>query len=76
MKANPKSLSVPYIPELDNAELETVGKILDEKGNKNPIDILNWKEQFPYHPLTSFSIAHSGTHIYVEFLCVAITCVP
>lgn len=67
MTSQPKSLSVPYLPELDNVDLETVGKILDEKGTKRSIDTLNWKEQFPYHPLTSFSIAHSGTHIYIEF---------
>lgn len=50
MTPEAKTLSVPHIPELDSTDLETVGKILDEKGVKSPIDILNWKEQFPYHP--------------------------
>lgn len=67
MTTKSKTLSIPCIPELDGQDLETVAKILDEKGTRRPIDTLNWKEQYPYRPLTSFSMAHSGTHIYVEF---------
>ncbi|MDE5744637.1 MAG: hypothetical protein K2H84_03125, partial [Paramuribaculum sp.] len=67
MTQEKKSLSVPYIPELDSLNLEQVASILDEKGVRRTVDCLNWKEQFPYHPLTAFSIAHSDTCIYIDF---------
>ncbi|MBD5244545.1 MAG: hypothetical protein HDS57_03670 [Barnesiella sp.] len=67
MTTERKSLEVPYIPELDNMDMEQVIATLDEKGARRTVDCLNWKEEFPYHPLTAFSIAHSGTHIYIDF---------
>ncbi len=62
-----KTLSVPFIPELDALSLEEVTKLLDERGARRTVDTLNWEKDFPYHPLTAFSIAHSGTHIYIDF---------
>ena len=67
MNTQPKNLNVPYIPELNDVQLEDAVGILDEKGERRTIDCLNWKDQFPYHPLTAFSIAHSGTHIFLDF---------
>ena len=58
---------MPYIPELDGMTLEQVMTTLDERGARRTVDSLNWKDEFPYHPLTAFSIAHSGTHIYIDF---------
>lgn len=67
MNQEKKSLSVPYLPELDSMDLEQVAAVLDEKGVRRTVDCLNWKDQFPYHPLTAFSIAHSDTCIYIDF---------
>lgn len=67
MNQEKKSLNVPYIPELDSLNLEQVASILDEKGVRRTVDCLNWKDQYPYHPLTAFSIAHSDTCIYIDF---------
>jgi hypothetical protein len=67
MNQEKKKLSVPYLPELDSMDLEQVATILDEKGTKRTVDCLNWKDEFPYHPLTAFSIAHSDTCIYIDF---------
>ena len=60
-------LSVPCIPELDNIPLEEMSQILAERGCRFNVECINWKEQFPYHPLTSYSIAHSGNKIYIDF---------
>lgn len=60
-------LSIPYLPELDNVSLSDTVKILHSDGTRQMIETLNWKDQFPYRPLTAFSIAHSGTHIYIDF---------
>ncbi len=60
-------LDVPFIPELDNVTLEEAINILHDKGARQMVETINWPDQFPYQPLTSFSIAHSGTHIFIDF---------
>ena len=64
-----KSLNVPHIASLDDMHIENVAAILEEQGARRTIDSLNWSEH-PYHPLTTFSIAHSGTHIYIDFFVI------
>lgn len=61
------TLTIPYLPQLDEVSLEEAVKILDDHGEHRTVECLNWKEQFPYHPLTAFTVAHSGTHIYIDF---------
>lgn len=61
------SLSVPHLKELDSISPENVIKILDEFGKRQVLGCLNWKEQYPYQPLTAISIAHSGTHLYIDY---------
>lgn len=62
-----KTIHIPYIPELDNIEEESIADILEEKGQRQSIDSLNWAKEFPYHPLTVFSAAHSGNYLYIDF---------
>lgn len=62
-----KTLTVPHIPFLDEMHISEVATTLEEKGERRTIDSLNWREKFPYHPLTTISIAHSGSHIYIDF---------
>lgn len=62
-----KKINVPYLPELDTLSLDQMTGILDEKGVRRTVDCINWKDQFPYHPLTTFAIAHSDTCIYIDF---------
>ena len=62
------TLNVPCITELDSASADEIIKILDEHGARRTVDQLNWKEQYPYRPLTAVSIAHSGTAIYIDFM--------
>ncbi len=67
MEHNNKSLRVPLIEELDSMPLEQIDNILDEKGARRTIESLNWPDEYPYHPLTVFTIAHSSKYIYVDF---------
>lgn len=63
----PLTLSVPYLKNLDSLSSEEIIKVLDEQGSRQTIECVNWKEEYPYRPLTAISIAHSGTHIYIDF---------
>lgn len=62
------SLSIPFIGELDSMSHDEIIKTLDEQGTRQTIECLNWKDQFPYRPLTAISAAHSGNYIYIDFI--------
>ncbi|MCM1349230.1 MAG: carbohydrate-binding family 9-like protein [Firmicutes bacterium] len=67
MENNKPSLEIPYIPELDNLSQEDIIHRLDDMGVRRTIESLNWKDQFPYRPLTTITAAHSGNYIYIDF---------
>lgn len=62
-----KTLNVPYIADLDFLNTDAIFNRLESSGVRHNIGELNWKEQYPYHPLTTFTIAHSANYIYVNF---------
>ncbi len=63
-----KQLKIPYIQSLnDVTELENAAIILDEKGTVDKIEILNWKEKFPYKPITYFIIARSSDSLFIKY---------
>ncbi len=62
-----KTLNVPFVSGIDNLGLEEIINILEEKGERRTIESLNWANDYPYHPLTVFTIAHSEKYIYVDF---------
>lgn len=63
----PKHLSVPCIERLDTLSSDNIMKELEEHGAHQTIDVLNWPDQYPYRPLSTFTIAHSRTAIYIDF---------
>lgn len=62
-----KTLHIPYLPRLDTLEMDAVADMLENEGERQVIDSLNWAKEFPYHPLTVFSTAHSDTYLYIDF---------
>ena len=62
-----KSLNIPKIEKIEDAQHDNIINILDNNGKRYIIDSLNWSEQYPYHPLSSFTIAHDGCNIYIDF---------
>lgn len=63
----PQTLNVPFIADLDFLNTDAIFNRLESSGVRHSIGELNWKEQYPYHPLTTFTIAHSAKYIYVNF---------
>lgn len=62
-----KKISLPSIEKLDSAGIADVSAILEAEAPKFAINCVNWKNQYPYHPITAFSAAHSSRYIYVDF---------
>lgn len=62
-----KTITIPFIEELDSMTDDEIIKTLDTGGARRTIDTVNWKEQYPYRPLTAFAIARSQTAIYIDF---------
>ena len=62
-----KSIFVPFLPELDNLDLEKVSDVLEEKAVRQSIECVNWPEQFSYKPITVFSIARSQKYLYINY---------
>ena len=64
---NQKHLLIPTFGNLDEMEMEAVCDYLEQEAEKHSIDCRNWASQFPYHPVTVFTIALSRKYIYVDF---------
>ena len=63
-----KTVNIPYVPQLDTLDnAEDVAALLDRCGVRRTIGTLNWPAQYPYKPLTTFTAANSGTHLYIDF---------
>ncbi len=62
-----KTLKIPYISELNSAEIEQSIKILEDLGKKESIEVVNWPDLYPYHPITFFNIGRSDKSIFIKF---------
>lgn len=66
--ANQKPLKIPYIKELSTAtSSEQIISLLESASPRQSIDKVNWSSQFPYQPLTTFNIGHSGESLFIDF---------
>jgi len=73
-----KSLSIPFLPELNALSVDQASDFLDENGTRFSIETLNWPERFGYRPLTTVCAACSSSAIYLLFQvhgnCLRATC--
>lgn len=63
----PKSLEVSFISELDDLSMEAVSDRMEQGTKKHSIECRNWAEEFPYHPITVFTIAYSRKYLYIDY---------
>jgi hypothetical protein len=66
-KENMKSLIIRYIETLNDIDIELARDILDDFGELDTIEILNWVKEFPYRPITQFNIARSKDSLFIKF---------
>ncbi|MEI8086167.1 MAG: carbohydrate-binding family 9-like protein [Paludibacter sp.] len=64
---NKKRIGIPYVESLNNINLELAGDILDDNGQRDTVEMLNWVHEYPYRPITYFSIAHSSDSIFIKY---------
>lgn len=60
-------LRAPSMDGLDALSMEAAGEQMELCAPKYGVNCVNWKEAFPYHPITVFSIAHSSRYLYVNY---------
>lgn len=62
------TLKIPLISELSTTLApDEILNILDTRGRHAAIDCVNWRAEFPYAPLSTFTIAHSGECLFIDF---------
>ena len=59
------------LPQLDNMPLRQVGQYLDSHVEHEVIGCVNWCNDFPYKPYSTFVIAVSATRLYVFFSVIS-----
>ena len=59
-------LGIPRIEVENGHSADSIIALLEESGLKANIDRVNWPE-FPYKPLTTFSMAHTDKCLYIDF---------
>ena len=62
-----KELEIPFIPTLQGFDPDEVLSILQDHGNKASIECVNWRDRYPYQPLTVVNVAHNGKMLYIDF---------
>lgn len=65
-----KSLNVHFIGGLGRLDMSGLTSFFDSFGNRQFIDSVNWRVQYPASPETSFAIVRSDDSIYVDFCVV------
>ncbi|MDD4922516.1 MAG: carbohydrate-binding family 9-like protein, partial [Bacteroidales bacterium] len=62
-----KSLSIPFLPELNSITVDQASDFLDENGARISVEAINWPEKFGYKPLTTVCVAFGSSAIYILF---------
>ncbi len=62
-----KQLKVPYVVDFNDKDIETINEAITSKGIKARIESVNWKDTYPYMPLTNFYIARSDSKLFIKY---------
>lgn len=63
---NTDILAVPCLRGLDDMQPDDVIAALDERGVRRPIEHVT-DAAYPYRPLATFAMAHTDSHLYIDF---------
>ena len=60
-------INVRYFPQLNGINIEEVGDFLELKTAKYSIACRNWAKEYPYHPVTVFTVGRSDSAIFIDY---------
>ncbi|MDD7438466.1 MAG: carbohydrate-binding family 9-like protein [Bacteroidales bacterium] len=58
---------IPYVPVLDALDLNSQEIVMESRALRLPIMCNNWREEYPYTPITVADLAYSNKGIYCRF---------
>lgn len=61
-----KTLSIPFLPVLDELDLSSAEFLMEAKAHRDFINTVNWSE-YPHIPICAFDIARGTQDIYLHF---------
>ncbi|HEY5590499.1 MAG TPA: carbohydrate-binding family 9-like protein [Paludibacter sp.] len=62
-----KRISIVYNEKLNDIDIESAGNMIEDFGQSDTIEMLNWVNEYPYRPITIFNIARSNDSIFIKF---------
>ena len=62
-----KRIIIKYINRLNDTDMESACTILDDFGEGDKIESLNWIDEYPYRPITLFRIARSSDSLFIKY---------
>jgi len=62
-----KRISIVYNEKLNDIDIESAGNMMEDFGQSDTIEMLNWVNEYPYRPITIFNIARSNDSIFIKF---------
>ena len=62
-----KVIEVPFVAGLCDKPLSQVSEILEAQGVRQAIDCVDWPNEFPYKPITSFYIARDKECLFINY---------
>ena len=65
-----KVIEVPFVAGLCSKPLSwSFPKFWEAQGVRQAIDCVDWPNEFPYKPITSFYIARDKECLYINYFC-------
>ncbi|MDL2256342.1 hypothetical protein LJC38_07135 [Parabacteroides sp. OttesenSCG-928-K15] len=61
-----RKLKVPYLPTLDLLDMASVGFVMENKAQREYIDVINW-DSYPYKPIVVVDIARTDDNLYLRY---------
>jgi hypothetical protein len=62
-----KELKIPFVKTLDGRALSEVASVMELHARRESIDVLNWRETFPYKPVVVFDVARGKNDLYIRY---------
>lgn len=63
-----RQLIIPYIPDFEGKDIESINLSLEDCGTLSTIECVNWPKEYSYMPITLFAVARTNTMLFIKFI--------